>query len=87
VWMPCAKVVYLCTGNLGGERRGRTGQLTRVVLRDHAYLGLSMFCKKGGWRGGRMEGLALESEKRMLLNPDLNARTFLVRFAFEILGH
>lgn len=84
--MPCAKVVYLCTGNLGGERRGRTGQLTRVVLRGHTYLGLSMFCKKGA-RGGRMEGLALESEKMMLLNPGLNARTFLVRFAFEILGH
>jgi hypothetical protein len=57
--MPCAKVVYLCTENLGGERRGSAGQLTRVVLRDHTYLGLSMFCKKGkreGRGGGVEEG-------------------------------
>jgi hypothetical protein len=56
--MPCAKVVYLCTGNLGGERRGRVGQLTRVVLRDHTYLGLSVFCK----RGGGMEGETCSGE-------------------------
>jgi hypothetical protein len=78
--MPCAKgcVFVYSTGNLRGERRGTTGQLTRVVLRDHTYLGLSMFCKKEGGEGEWREGLALESEKRMLLNPGLIARAYFL---------